>query len=51
MTGSDFGDLLAEIAKRFDKDYWDGDRKVGYGGFHYDGRWKTVAEGLPSATI
>ena len=36
----------ATIAKRFDKDYWDGDRKVGYGGFYYDGRWKTVAEGL-----
>lgn len=36
----------AKIAKRFDKDYWDGDRKVGYGGFRYDGRWKTVAEQL-----
>lgn len=36
----------ATIAKRFDKDYWDGDRKVGYGGFRYDGRWKTVAEQL-----
>ena len=36
----------ATIAKRFDKDYWDGDRKVGYGGFYYDGRWKTIAEEL-----
>jgi ubiquinone/menaquinone biosynthesis C-methylase UbiE len=36
----------AAIAKRFDKDYWDGDRKVGYGGFKYDGRWKSVAEHL-----
>jgi len=36
----------AELAKKFDKDYWDGDRKVGYGGFHYDGRWKRVAEKL-----
>lgn len=36
----------ATIAKRFDKDYWDGDRKVGYGGFYYDGRWKVVAEEL-----
>lgn len=34
----------AKIAKRFDKDYWDGDRKVGYGGFRYDGRWRTVAD-------
>jgi protein-L-isoaspartate(D-aspartate) O-methyltransferase len=33
----------AKIAKKFDFDYWDGDRKVGYGGFYYDGRWKPVA--------
>lgn len=36
----------ATIAKRFDKDYWDGDRKVGYGGMRYDGRWRTVAEAM-----
>ncbi|NGX28414.1 MAG: 23S rRNA (guanine(745)-N(1))-methyltransferase [Candidatus Anoxychlamydiales bacterium] len=36
----------AQIAKKFGKDYWDGDRKVGYGGFKYDGRWKSVAEKL-----
>ena len=36
----------AQIAKKFDKDYWDGDRKVGYGGFKYDGRWKSVAQKL-----
>jgi protein-L-isoaspartate(D-aspartate) O-methyltransferase len=34
----------AEIACRFDKDYWDGDRKFGYGGYSYDGRWRSVAE-------
>jgi protein-L-isoaspartate(D-aspartate) O-methyltransferase len=33
----------AAVAKKFDFDYWDGDRKYGYGGFYYDGRWKTVA--------
>jgi len=33
----------AKIAKKFDFDYWDGDRKFGYGGFYYDGRWKNVA--------
>ena len=38
----------ATIAKQFDKDYWDGDRKVGYGGFHYDGRWKQIAKDLAS---
>ncbi|MET1027296.1 MAG: class I SAM-dependent methyltransferase [Dongiaceae bacterium] len=36
----------AEVAKRFDRDYWDGDRKYGYGGFHYDGRWLPVAEAM-----
>lgn len=34
----------ARIAKQFDFDYWDGDRKFGYGGYHYDGRWRPVAE-------
>ena len=33
----------AKIAKKFDFDYWDGDRKFGYGGFYYDGRWENVA--------
>ncbi len=36
----------AVVAKRFDKHYWDGDRKFGYGGYHYDGRWKVLAERL-----
>ena len=34
----------AQLAKKFDFDYWDGDRKVGYGGYKYDGRWRTVAD-------
>ena len=34
----------AEIAKRWDRDYWDGDRTTGYGGMRYDGRWRSVAE-------
>ncbi|MCX8129915.1 MAG: class I SAM-dependent methyltransferase [Clostridia bacterium] len=34
----------ASIAKKFDYDYWDGDRKFGYGGYRYDGRWRAVAE-------
>jgi SAM-dependent methyltransferase len=24
--------------------YWDGSRDTGYGGYHYDGRWKPIAE-------
>lgn len=36
----------AKLAKKFDFDYWDGDRKIGYGGFRYDGRWAAVAQKL-----
>ncbi len=36
----------AKIAKRFGKDYWDGDRKYGYGGYRYDGRWRPLVEKL-----
>jgi len=35
-----------EVARRFDADYWDGDRRYGYGGYRYDGRWAAVAERL-----
>jgi SAM-dependent methyltransferase len=31
-------------AKEYEFDYWDGDRRYGYGGYSYDGRWKGVAE-------
>lgn len=34
----------AEVALKWGKDYWDGERHFGYGGFHYDGRWRPVAE-------
>jgi ubiquinone/menaquinone biosynthesis C-methylase UbiE len=35
------------IAKQYEKDYWDGDRRYGYGGYIYiPGRWKPVAEAL-----
>lgn len=33
-------------AKEYEVDYWDGDRRFGYGGYKYDGRWKPVAEKL-----
>lgn len=36
----------AAKAKEFAFDYWDGDRKYGYGGYKYDGRWRTVAEAM-----
>lgn len=34
----------AELALQWGRDYWDGDRKTGYGGFQYDGRWRPVAQ-------
>ena len=38
-----------KIAKQYGKDYWDGDRRYGYGGYSYmPGRWKPVAEELIS---
>ncbi len=33
-------------AKLYGFDYWDGDRKFGYGGYRYDGRWRQVADAL-----
>lgn len=35
---------VVRIAKQFEKEFFDGERKYGYGGFKYDGRWKTVAK-------
>ena len=34
-------------AKKYEFDYWDGNRRYGYGGYKYiPGRWKPVAEAL-----
>ncbi len=38
----------SKVAKQFGKDYWDGDRRYGYGGYNYDGRWRSVAENMVS---
>ena len=35
-----------KVAKKYGFDYWDGERRYGYGGYKYDGRWKTVAKDL-----
>ena len=35
---------IIRLAKQFGKDFFDGDRKCGYGGYKYDGRWKAVVE-------
>jgi protein-L-isoaspartate(D-aspartate) O-methyltransferase len=36
----------AIISKKFGVEYFDGDRKYGYGGFRYDGRWVAVAKAM-----
>ena len=35
-----------KLAKKYDIEYWDGDRRTGFGGFKYDGRWVPVAQQL-----
>lgn len=35
-----------KIAREYGKDFWDGDRRYGYGGYKYDGRWEPVARQL-----
>lgn len=41
---SDDKAACTRVAREYGYDYWDGDRKYGYGGYHYDGRWRSVAE-------
>jgi ubiquinone/menaquinone biosynthesis C-methylase UbiE len=36
----------ATVAKQYGKEYWDGDRRYGYGGHYYDGRWEVVARDM-----
>ncbi len=37
----------AERAKKWDFDYWDGDRRINYGGYKYmPGRWEKVAKAM-----
>jgi len=36
----------AEIACQWGKDYWDGERHLGYGGYKYDGRWRAIAQAM-----
>ena len=35
----------ATLAKKYDFDYWDGDRRINYGGYKYiPGRWESIAK-------
>ena len=37
---------VVALAKQFGFEYWDGDRRYGYGGYRYDGRWRSVARDI-----
>lgn len=34
------------ISRKYGKEYFDGNRDYGYGGYYYDGRWKPVAKDI-----
>jgi protein-L-isoaspartate(D-aspartate) O-methyltransferase len=39
--------IAASLAKKWDFDYWDGDRRICYGGYHFiEGYWTPVAKRL-----
>jgi protein-L-isoaspartate(D-aspartate) O-methyltransferase len=48
VTQRDKADV-AELAMKWDYDYWDGSRETGYGGYRYDGRWRKVADAMVEA--
>ena len=33
-------------AKQFGREFFDGERKFGYGGYRYDGRWKDIIRSM-----
>jgi ubiquinone/menaquinone biosynthesis C-methylase UbiE len=35
-----------KVARKYEEQFWDGDRRYGYGGYKYDGRWRPVAQSL-----
>jgi SAM-dependent methyltransferase len=45
FSGEDKAECAA-VAKAFGQEYFDGERKYGYGGYRYDGRWLPVAEAM-----
>jgi len=39
--------MASELSKKWGYDYWDGDRRICYGGYNYiEGRWEKVAQAL-----
>jgi ubiquinone/menaquinone biosynthesis C-methylase UbiE len=37
---------IVAVARQFGEMYWDGPREYGYGGYRYDGRWRSVARDI-----
>ena len=37
---------IIQISRQYGKEYFDGPRVYGYGGYHYDGRWQQVARDI-----
>ena len=37
---------VVEISRQYGREYFDGERKFGYGGYRYDGRWRPVARDI-----
>ena len=39
--------LATKLARQWDYDYWDGDRRINYGGYKYiEGRWEKIAKSM-----
>lgn len=38
-----------KVARNFGRDFFDGERRYGYGGYRYDGRWLPVARAMAEA--
>lgn len=39
-------EAVIAISRQYGTEYFDGDRKYGYGGYRYDGRWRPVARDI-----
>jgi ubiquinone/menaquinone biosynthesis C-methylase UbiE len=37
---------VIRISRQYGREYFDGERKYGYGGYRYDGRWRPVARDI-----
>jgi ubiquinone/menaquinone biosynthesis C-methylase UbiE len=39
-------EAVIAVSRQFGREYFDGERKYGYGGYRYDGRWRAVARDM-----